>query len=81
MTKPDPDKKRGRSLSVASPNAHMFREQPGDDYPTTLGSVLRQKLYEARSLEVNSGEATSSQSERQAAPHMNWKQYTKTKKS
>lgn len=78
--KSDPNKKKRRTSSFASPNAHMFREQPGDDYPTTSGSVLRQQLYEARSLEVNSSEAASSQPGKQAAPHMDWKQYSKTKK-
>ncbi len=81
MVKRGGGSKKNPFFSFASPNVHMFAEKPGDDYPSVSGSVLRQQLADAESQGVDASERNENLPPKKAAPHIDWKQYSKVKKN
>ncbi len=81
MAKRGGGSKKNPFSSFASPNAHMFAEKPGDDYPSVLGSVLRKQLADAEFQRVDASKPNENLPPKKAAPHIDWKQYSKAKKN
>ncbi len=80
MAKRGAGSKKNLFSSFTSPNAHMFAEKPGDDYPSVLGSVLRQQLSDAEFQRDDASEPSKNLPPNKAAPHVHWKQYSQVMK-